>query len=298
MKISLVYGHSTLSPCPPTLIYLEQVSNAIMKVPYYITFALTLKLLIFSAVADKASTASFDSISNTSTATFPIRITQLTNTSVNHLTISSTGQCGGFYACFEIANPCCSQWGFCGSSSVYCGLGCQANFGICDNLIDTNTNTTLPVEMTTTICYIATFTLGRYHLSLDDASERSSATSSKTLDIEKSITYVVGTTAASHKPYSTIQPLYTNSKDAPSPRITDRPLIAASVQHTSGSTSSITWYNSKDSESPVIVFTAAPDSTKKVAVHNGFTHQYRMSKTTLSFSTAYGTAHVQEYTRP
>ncbi|KAI1843754.1 hypothetical protein JX265_001048 [Neoarthrinium moseri] len=40
--------------------------------------------------------------------------------------------CGGAngYSC--INNQCCSQWGWCGTTSEYCGAGCQSPFGRCD----------------------------------------------------------------------------------------------------------------------------------------------------------------------
>jgi hypothetical protein len=31
-------------------------------------------------------------------------------------------------------NLCCSQWGYCGSTSDYCGTGCQSAFGKCTGM--------------------------------------------------------------------------------------------------------------------------------------------------------------------
>ena len=42
---------------------------------------------------------------------------------------SSCGPANG-YTCPSSA-PCCSQWGWCGSSADYCGAGCQSGFGTC-----------------------------------------------------------------------------------------------------------------------------------------------------------------------
>ena len=45
--------------------------------------------------------------------------------SVDALPVSTNGSCGvGLqYACAP--GFCCSKWGFCGTSDVYCGAGCQ-----------------------------------------------------------------------------------------------------------------------------------------------------------------------------
>ncbi|KAG0639700.1 hypothetical protein HOY80DRAFT_961631 [Tuber brumale] len=46
---------------------------------------------------------------------------------------SPDGTCGGQngYRCTS-GSPCCSQWGWCGSGSEYCGSGCQSSFGTCN----------------------------------------------------------------------------------------------------------------------------------------------------------------------
>lgn len=49
-------------------------------------------------------------------------------------TASPDGTCGGdnAYTCAGSQfGSCCSQWGYCGSSSDNCGTGCQSDFGIC-----------------------------------------------------------------------------------------------------------------------------------------------------------------------
>ncbi|KAG7150819.1 Endochitinase 2 like protein [Verticillium longisporum] len=50
------------------------------------------------------------------------------------LPISSDGSCGaGKATCRGYGeHQCCSQYGYCGSTTEYCGQGCQAAFGICE----------------------------------------------------------------------------------------------------------------------------------------------------------------------
>ncbi|KAI3400377.1 hypothetical protein diail_3394 [Diaporthe ilicicola] len=48
--------------------------------------------------------------------------------------VSTDGNCGGTTAqtCLgSTFGDCCSQYGYCGSTSVYCGTGCQSGFGKC-----------------------------------------------------------------------------------------------------------------------------------------------------------------------
>ncbi|KAK2609422.1 hypothetical protein N8I77_002919 [Diaporthe amygdali] len=48
--------------------------------------------------------------------------------------VSTDGNCGGTTAqtCQgSTFGNCCSQYGYCGSTSVYCGTGCQSSFGTC-----------------------------------------------------------------------------------------------------------------------------------------------------------------------
>ncbi|KAF2135900.1 carbohydrate-binding module family 18 protein, partial [Aplosporella prunicola CBS 121167] len=48
---------------------------------------------------------------------------------------SQDGTCGGSlgYTCVgSLFGDCCSQYGFCGSTSAYCQEGCQASHGVCD----------------------------------------------------------------------------------------------------------------------------------------------------------------------
>ncbi|ORY32207.1 hypothetical protein LY90DRAFT_423181, partial [Neocallimastix californiae] len=56
----------------------------------------------------------------------------------NDLTVSVTGQtssdgrCGfvNGYSCPK--NQCCSQYGYCGTTTKYCGAGCDKHFGKCN----------------------------------------------------------------------------------------------------------------------------------------------------------------------
>lgn len=62
-------------------------------------------------------------------------------------------QCGSAYGrCPN--NLCCSQWGWCGSSSAYCGQGCQPLYGRCS--VTTTTTTTRTTTTTTTTSTTAT----------------------------------------------------------------------------------------------------------------------------------------------
>ena len=55
-----------------------------------------------------------------------------TGTSTGSLSLSSDGSCGGSFGCQgSVHGNCCSQWGWCGSTTAYCGTGCQSSFGTC-----------------------------------------------------------------------------------------------------------------------------------------------------------------------
>ncbi|KAH7162176.1 hypothetical protein B0J13DRAFT_490770 [Dactylonectria estremocensis] len=65
-------------------------------------------------------------------------------TSTSGVIISPNQQCGGDtgYTCIKSGlGNCCSFYGYCGSSDVYCGTGCDADFGECnpttENVMDT-----------------------------------------------------------------------------------------------------------------------------------------------------------------
>ncbi|ORX56599.1 hypothetical protein BCR36DRAFT_280240, partial [Piromyces finnis] len=47
------------------------------------------------------------------------------------LTFATAKRCGKDVGeCDE--GECCSKYGFCGKSKMYCGSGCQSEYGLCD----------------------------------------------------------------------------------------------------------------------------------------------------------------------
>jgi hypothetical protein len=64
--------------------------------------------------------------------------------------ISPDMTCGGSagYTC-PGSDPCCSQYGWCGSTDGYCGAGCQASFGTCSAGGGTTTSTQPPGSTST-----------------------------------------------------------------------------------------------------------------------------------------------------
>jgi hypothetical protein len=66
-----------------------------------------------------------------------------TGTSTSGLSLSSDGSCGGSFGCQgSVHGNCCSQWGWCGSTSAYCGTGCQSAFGTCGTANTSSTGST------------------------------------------------------------------------------------------------------------------------------------------------------------
>ncbi|OAL44264.1 hypothetical protein IQ07DRAFT_481616, partial [Pyrenochaeta sp. DS3sAY3a] len=44
----------------------------------------------------------------------------------------SCGATGGGQTCGgSVFGNCCSEYGYCGSTDIYCGTGCQSGFGTC-----------------------------------------------------------------------------------------------------------------------------------------------------------------------
>lgn len=71
-----------------------------------------------------ASTASASVAASAAAATSPSFSTTLT--------VTADGQCSGAHTCATSPHgPCCSQYGWCGSTADYCMTGCQAGFGSC-----------------------------------------------------------------------------------------------------------------------------------------------------------------------
>jgi hypothetical protein len=67
---------------------------------------------------------------------------------INALTVSKSGQCGasnGLTCKGSTFGSCCSQHNYCGSTSAYCGTGCQSGYGTC---ISTTTPVT-PAKVST-----------------------------------------------------------------------------------------------------------------------------------------------------
>jgi len=70
------------------------------------------------------------------------------------LKISTNGRCGPDYGICP-SNKCCSEFGYCGTSTRHCGKKCQSEFGRCDGVASTTTTTTTkktttPAKKTTT----------------------------------------------------------------------------------------------------------------------------------------------------
>ena len=60
---------------------------------------------------------------------------------------SPDSTCGTFtnYKCAK-SGECCSQYGWCGTTSAYCSSGCQSGYGICGNVSSISTTVQLPSQ--------------------------------------------------------------------------------------------------------------------------------------------------------
>ncbi|KKF94643.1 Endochitinase 1 [Ceratocystis platani] len=76
-------------------------------------------------VSDKATT---EKVSGTSEASKEDEVPKTAK-----LTPSPDGSCGSKTGFTCTGNNCCSQSGWCGATSDYCGTGCQTGFGLCDS---------------------------------------------------------------------------------------------------------------------------------------------------------------------
>ncbi|TGO58390.1 hypothetical protein BOTNAR_0182g00280 [Botryotinia narcissicola] len=80
------------------------------------------------------NSSSGTTISATSTSTSASTSTSTTPkaTATSSLKVSTDASCGNGYMCQGSSfGNCCSQYGWCGSTSTYCGTGCQSGFGTC-----------------------------------------------------------------------------------------------------------------------------------------------------------------------
>ncbi|TVY71543.1 hypothetical protein LSUE1_G009359 [Lachnellula suecica] len=74
-----------------------------------------------------ASPASSAAASSTASASTPV------GTATGSVSASANGQCAGSQTCAGQTQfgSCCSQWGYCGDTTLHCGTGCQSAFGTC-----------------------------------------------------------------------------------------------------------------------------------------------------------------------
>ncbi|KAF6834231.1 polysaccharide deacetylase family protein [Colletotrichum plurivorum] len=68
---------------------------------------------------------------STPTATASRIVVSITSTATPTGVIGPDGACGGSEGYVCEAGACCSEYGFCGTSQAYCGVGCQPLFGVC-----------------------------------------------------------------------------------------------------------------------------------------------------------------------
>ncbi|KAI1772000.1 carbohydrate-binding module family 18 protein [Hypoxylon cercidicola] len=57
--------------------------------------------------------------------------TTTTATTKTSLPVSTNSRCGTAYGTQCPSGQCCSQYGYCGAGSAYCGTGCQSGYGTC-----------------------------------------------------------------------------------------------------------------------------------------------------------------------
>lgn len=62
---------------------------------------------------------------------------------------STNGRCGPSFNLKCPTGQCCSQYGYCGTTSAYCGSGCQPLYGSCTSGTPTTTSTPSPTPTTT-----------------------------------------------------------------------------------------------------------------------------------------------------
>lgn len=69
---------------------------------------------------------------------------------------SNDGACGGSLGFTCAAGACCSQYGYCGTSSTYCDTGCQSDFGTCSGGNSTGSSSAAPSSSAASATTLAT----------------------------------------------------------------------------------------------------------------------------------------------
>ena len=100
---------------------------------------------IFATVASSSSAAESSSASAAASPT-PAAVSSApasagTGSASSGLTVSEDGECSGAHTCNGSPHgPCCSQWGWCGSTTDYCGTGCMEGFGQCGTFVNSTSS--------------------------------------------------------------------------------------------------------------------------------------------------------------
>ncbi|KAJ1551203.1 chitin deacetylase [Nowakowskiella sp. JEL0078] len=137
----------------------------------------------------------------TTKATTTISTTTTSSTSVfssispspSTLPISPDSVCGNGYRCD--VGVCCSQYGFCGTTTAHCGVGCQSAFGFCGILSSTTTVSTASTKASTTT------TASTKASTTTTASTKASTTTTVST---KASTTTITTTSSAASPSSTL----------------------------------------------------------------------------------------------
>ncbi|CAG8545724.1 461_t:CDS:2 [Ambispora leptoticha] len=95
-----------------------------------------------SASTTTTSTTTTSTTTSSSSTTSKSTTTSSTTTTSSSYPTSTNDQCGKDHNTQCPSGNCCSQWGWCGTTSDYCGSGCQSGFGKCNNDPSTTSTTT------------------------------------------------------------------------------------------------------------------------------------------------------------
>jgi len=98
----------------------------------------------------KTTTKKVVTTKNGTTTVKKVTTTKKTTTTTISKKISSDGKCGTKYGTTCPDGYCCSQYGYCGRTTEYCGKGCQSEFGKCDTTSNVTKKTTTTKKSTTT----------------------------------------------------------------------------------------------------------------------------------------------------